>query len=343
MELRRGYFVALAGLAIAAIAMLVVVNRHERTTPTIVVGWQITVATEGQAVEALKSSDILANRKLNVAWVPFLIGPPMVQSALAGRLDVADMASQPTLALVAQSDDWVVVARGTSLRIAVVAPPELTFHTIADLKGKRIGVPIGSTNEVFLVNAITTAGLKRGDFDITNVGPPQNVEVIRAGTDQDWRGYAAVVVWEPQLSILESQHKVRVVEQAFIPFYITMRRSFVSQRPSDARSYLCAFREAWLYYAGHQDALNQLYVEDSRLKVDLQTLKSIAQSDRNLHARTLANVDIALSSSTDADLNTTLAYLHSRKQISPDFVLAKSVDKTVLPTAGECVQRAASN
>src|SRR4051794_13878857 len=80
------------------------------------IGWQTAWATQGQVTQALKQTDILRQNGLRGEFVGFPSGPPAVEAALAGNLDVVSGGSQPILQLVAKSNEWVIVSRHTHVR-----------------------------------------------------------------------------------------------------------------------------------------------------------------------------------------------------------------------------------
>ena len=63
--------------------------------------------------------------------------------------------------------------------------------SVADLKGKRIGVPLGSTAHFSLMGALQHEGIAEGDVTIIGMKPDQ----IAASWDQD--ASDAAWIWQP--------------------------------------------------------------------------------------------------------------------------------------------------
>lgn len=75
--------------------------------------------------------------------------------------------------------------------VALVAAPNSGINSVADLKGKKVGVTFGATGDVWLGEALKEAGLTINDIDRVNTRPPSLVSVLDTG------GVDAIVGWEP--------------------------------------------------------------------------------------------------------------------------------------------------
>tara|TARA_R110002110_G_scaffold2756_5_gene13391 strand:- start:1432 stop:2451 length:1020 start_codon:yes stop_codon:yes gene_type:complete len=75
--------------------------------------------------------------------------------------------------------------------VALVATADSGINSIADLKGKKVGVTFGTTGDVWLQQALKEVGLSVNDIDRVNTRPPGLVSVIDTG------GVDAISAWEP--------------------------------------------------------------------------------------------------------------------------------------------------
>ena len=75
--------------------------------------------------------------------------------------------------------------------MALIAAKDSGINSVADLKGKKVGVTFGSTGDLWLLQALKEAGLNRNDVQRINTRPPSLVSVIDTG------GVDAIVAWEP--------------------------------------------------------------------------------------------------------------------------------------------------
>ncbi len=75
--------------------------------------------------------------------------------------------------------------------VALIASKDSGVNSVADLKGKKVGVTFGSTGDAWLLQALKEAGLGRNDVERINTRPPSLVSVLDTG------GVDAIVGWEP--------------------------------------------------------------------------------------------------------------------------------------------------
>ena len=75
--------------------------------------------------------------------------------------------------------------------VALIASKDSGIDSVADLKGKKVGVTFGSTGDAWLLQALKEAGLGTNDVERINTRPPSLVSVLDTG------GVDAVVGWEP--------------------------------------------------------------------------------------------------------------------------------------------------
>ena len=75
--------------------------------------------------------------------------------------------------------------------VALIASKDSGVNSVADLKGKKVGVTFGSTGDAWLLAALKEAGLGVNDVERINTRPPGLVSVLDTG------GVDAIVGWEP--------------------------------------------------------------------------------------------------------------------------------------------------
>ncbi|MBT7029343.1 MAG: ABC transporter substrate-binding protein [Rhodospirillaceae bacterium] len=78
--------------------------------------------------------------------------------------------------------------------VGIIARPGTGIKTIADLKGKTIGVAFGTTGDLYLQELLKRAGMTKNDIKRINVRPPSFVSSLDSG------GVQAVVAWEPNVT-----------------------------------------------------------------------------------------------------------------------------------------------
>jgi sulfonate transport system substrate-binding protein len=92
--------------------------------------------------------DALKPRGIEVKWVEFSFGPPLLEALNTGNIDFGYTGdSPPIFAQAARANLLYVAALPTSGgNEAIVVPADSPIKTLADLKGKKIGFAKGSSS-----------------------------------------------------------------------------------------------------------------------------------------------------------------------------------------------------
>jgi NitT/TauT family transport system substrate-binding protein len=109
----------------------------------------------------------------------------------AGKLDAVTMTNGDTLVTGASGAQGVMIiindfSNGNDM---IVARPGIT--SVAELKGKTIGVEVGFVGHLLLLNALEAVGLSESDVTLVNVPTNETPQVLASG-DVD-----AIVAWQP--------------------------------------------------------------------------------------------------------------------------------------------------
>ena len=135
----------------------------------------------------------------------FVSGPPIIEAFAGSRIDFGLTGDQP--ALLARANNIDIKAVGVPISggkgLALLVPPDSPAQSIADLKGKKIGVTVGSVAHHFLFILLKNAGLKPSDIQLVNLSPPD----IKLALEQ--HNIDAGLPWDPWLSILEEEHNAK--------------------------------------------------------------------------------------------------------------------------------------
>ena len=124
----------------------------------------------------------------------------------AGKLDAVTMTNGDALVTGATGAKSVMLiindySNGNDM---VVAAPGI--ESIADLKGKKIGVEIGFVGHLLLLNGLEKAGMTEADVELVNVPTNETPQVLASG-DVD-----AIVAWQPNsgqaLSLVPGSKKI---------------------------------------------------------------------------------------------------------------------------------------
>lgn len=159
-------------------------------------------------LKARGTLDKYAAQGIDFKWVLFTAGPPLLEAANAGAVDFGSVGNAPGVFALAGGADlkYVGVSLTTSdTTEAIIVPRDSALRSVADLKGKRIGVARGSSAHAFLYNALKSAGLTLGDVTVVPLLPPDARPAFESGTIDAWS------IWDPFLTTALQGASARVL------------------------------------------------------------------------------------------------------------------------------------
>jgi taurine transport system substrate-binding protein len=178
-------------IGVAATAMLVSAASAE----TIIIGH----FGNPTPMQLLSTSDALKTATgWDVEWRKFDAGTDVIAAMASGDVVLSELGSSPVAIAASSGVDLQLIGYSDVIGQAesLIAHNGSGIASIADLKGKRIGVPLGSTAHFSLMGALQHEGIAEGDVTIIGMKPDQ----IAASWDQD--AIDAAWIWQPVQSEL---------------------------------------------------------------------------------------------------------------------------------------------
>lgn len=164
---------------------------------------------EAQNAYAAAEEGYFAKNGLNVKMVR--MGPNSVEALVSGSVQISMTPSTSLLQAVDNGIDLVVIA-GCGVISPTVRSVALTAHvnsgiaTIADLKGKKVGVPsVGAFLDVIFRHWLKQNGFDARSIQFVEIAIPNTVDVMRA------RQVDAIVAGQPFTSRIEDMGAGKVV------------------------------------------------------------------------------------------------------------------------------------
>lgn len=303
------------------------------------IGWQVPWATQGQVVQVLKHTDLLAENRIAGDFKGFSYGGPLNEAALAGEVDVLFTADQPAAMLLARGAPWTIVGRLMYNRVAIYVPPESPIRTLADLKGKRVAIPYGAAAQRDALKAIQAAGLDpERDIESVNLDIYEQTSIVGAGDRRSWGNVDALVGFDPTPALFEHQGLARMLHVGRVVSLVLASDAYLAAHPDAAQRFLQAFIEAWFYYARHQGQANAWFKEESRLDFDLSVLDLAASVEPNVRAETLGDVRTTLDDGDMAVLEEAAAFLFHHGLAQQRVRMADHVDQHLMEAAAAAVR-----
>jgi sulfonate transport system substrate-binding protein len=153
--------------------------------------------------------DALKPRGIEVKWVEFAFGPPLLEALNTGNIDFGYTGDAPPIFAQAARANLLYVAAlpSAGANEAIIVPEQSSIKTIADLKGKKVGFAKASSAHNTTVAALEKAGLSYSDITPVYLAPADAVAAFAGGNLDAW------TIWDPYLALAE-KGKVRVIASA---------------------------------------------------------------------------------------------------------------------------------
>lgn len=317
------------GLAVAALPTLGLAQSLEKPKLTIAVGGKnlfyylpLTIAEQLGYFKA---------EGLDVTIVDFAGGAKALQAVVGGSADVVSGAFEHTINMQAKGQAMrAFVLQGLAPQIVLGVNPKTlpNFKSIADLKGKKIGVTApGSSTNVLVNFVLAKAGLKPSDVSIIGVGAANGaVAAMRSGQIDAISNLDPVITLLQRSGDLKIVSDTRIVSEAEKVFGGPMPagclyapQPFLDKNPQTAQALTNAMVRAnkWIQAAGGGDIIKVVpesyLLGDRAVYIDgflaaqkaLSPDGSIPPKGAETALRALASVDDKL---TSAKLNLEAVY-----------------------------------
>ena len=135
-----------------------------------------------------------------VKFARFDYGPPLVQAAATGDIDLGYVGTVPPITGAAKQFGFKIVAtqHGSNLTKAaenIIVPKGSPIQTLADLKGKKIAIPQGSSAHGLALLALKSVGLTPKDVELVYLSPAAGATAFNTGKVDAWS------IWNPSSAI----------------------------------------------------------------------------------------------------------------------------------------------
>jgi sulfonate transport system substrate-binding protein len=135
-----------------------------------------------------------------VKFARFDYGPPLVQATASGDIDLGYVGTVPPITGAAKQFGFKIVAtqHGTDLTKAaenIIVPKGSPIQTLADLRGRKIAIPQGSSAHGLALLALKSVGLTPKDVELVYLSPAAGATAFNTGKVDAWS------IWNPPSAI----------------------------------------------------------------------------------------------------------------------------------------------
>ncbi len=147
---------------------------------------------------------------VEVKWIEFSFGPPLLEAMNVGSIDYGTVGDTPPIFAQAARAKLVYVAavEAAGSGSAILVPPGSPLQTLADLKGKRVGFARASSAHNLTIAAIEKAGLAWSDITPVQLPPADARTAFESGALDAW------TIWDPYFAVAEKRPGVRILATA---------------------------------------------------------------------------------------------------------------------------------
>uniref|UniRef100_A4WQK6 Putative aliphatic sulfonates-binding protein n=1 Tax=Cereibacter sphaeroides (strain ATCC 17025 / ATH 2.4.3) TaxID=349102 RepID=A4WQK6_CERS5 len=267
MTMTRRTFAAGAALLLSALALPV----GAQQITTLKVGYQkaglpVIAKRQGSFEAALKPLGV------SVEWVEFTAGPPLVEALNVGAIHLGWTGDAPPIfgQSAGAAIRYVAALPSNGEGEAIIAKKDSGIASIADLKGRKVGVGKGTSAHNLLVAALEANGLQFVDVEPVYLGPADAAAAFATDKIDAWS------IWDPFLAIAETRYQptvlVRSPDVLQVNTFFLANTGFAADHAAVIASVLQALAEAADWADRNRDEVAQALAEVTGVPIEAQTL-----------------------------------------------------------------------
>jgi len=153
---------------------------------------------------------LLKTFPFKVNWADFTSGPPILEAAASGSIDIGGVGDAPPVFAASGGEGIVVVGARTvpsGDQDAVVVPKGSPITSIAQLKGKKIAYGSGSSANYQLLTVLNAAKLTSKQVTLVNLQPAEALAAFTSGSVDAWD------IWPPYVQQVVAQDGAKVLAE----------------------------------------------------------------------------------------------------------------------------------
>lgn len=267
----------------------------------------------GWVTDALKEAGY---SDIEVVFTEFESGPPENEAFASGLQDVGVMGNVPSILgkAAGQERTYIGISENGEKTEAVIVPADSDIKTVADLKGKKIGLVVGSICENLLYNLLATEGLTLEDVELVNLATSEQLAALSNGQVD------AVATWQPTISKLTGDGENIILADGTGGVFLAENTVFgntdyIKENPEIVKIFYQQYARAAYEVANNKEEYAEKYAEKYGLSSDLlyAALKD-------------ANFPIAITENDTADLQGTADFLYKTGKANTQVNVADYVD-----------------
>ena len=251
--------------------------------------------------------DFRKNGATGAKYMTFQSLPTLNETLATNRLDLVFEAEVPAIiGKGAAGVDLRIIGISCSLTQDILVRANSPIKTVADLRGKKVTVPVGTSSHYNLLAILSTAGISDGDLQIIDMSPPDARNAFEIGQVDAW------AIWPPwvEQQVVSGKGRILPGTNAHINSIMSVRgkyqgdhkqivtaafqvlersKSFIRNHPDEARGIVADTLKldrkiidlAWPKHDWSAE-LNQNLTDDIQAKADFLYKRGLIRSSMNV-------------------------------------------------------------
>lgn len=206
---------------------------------------------------------------VEVTYTEFESGPPENESFASGAQDVGVMGNVPTLSAAAAGQTRTIlgVAYNGEKTEAVLVPNDSDIDTAKDLKGKKIGLVIGSIAQDFVERLLEQEGIKDDEVELVNLASTEQQNALATGQVD------AIAVWQPMIAQVEAAGTGKVLVDGTDIYkcenLISGNTTYIDENPDIVQIFIEQYARAAAEVSKNTEEYAKKYAEKYGLDADI--------------------------------------------------------------------------
>ena len=249
---------------------------------------------------------------LDVQWVEFPSGPPMMEALNAGAIDFGYSGDMPPIFAAAAGVDFVLVASQpvSGDNEGLLLPAGSAIATVEDLRGRAVAVTKGSSAHNFIVRVLEAHGMGPADVQLRYLQPADAAAAFARGSVAAW------AIWDPYYAIVQRQPGVRLltngVGMAPSNNFFFARRAYARDNPAVISRLVDEINAAAAWARAHPGDLATVMTAVTGVEPEAEAVAAA----RGSYTATLVTPEVAAQEQAIADRFSTLRIIPAAVDIA---------------------------
>jgi sulfonate transport system substrate-binding protein len=234
---------------------------------------------KGGAKALLTAAGLLNDFPYELEWSTFTSGPPLLEAASAGAIDIGGVGNTPPIFAAAANAKIAAIgaSKGEVEADAILVPESSSLKTVADLKGRNIAVAKGSSAHGQVLLTLRANSLTTKDVTLNFLQPSDAYGAFTQGKVDAW------AVWDPYTAQAQQEAKARVLTTGEgrsngYGFQVAGRKALDDKGKNPAlKEYLIRYYKAQKWADTHREEWAKAWAAETGLKYEV----ALAAVNRN--------------------------------------------------------------